>query len=828
IPTASDEFPLPEDFPTASEESNAQDACKADALESSGNSNPTATSTNPPADQMETLIVETLIPTVSSSVPTACLDDSPQLSSDSRIISKRVTSQDDTPSLDNILTLSNRFEDILGVTTNTIDTNRVEADLSNMENNISTSPTPTFRIHKDHPTTSFVPEKLAEVVPINTTVYQMDVKSAFLYGTIDEEVYVMQPPGFQYLKFPARVYKMEKAMYGLHLAPRAWSANTPMNKENPWGKDRTGKDIDLHLYRSMIGSLMYLTASRPDIMFDVCASARHQTIVATSTTKAEYVAAASGCRQVLWIQNQLLDYRLAFCDYHNMIAILEKYDHNVDFHPIVDFVEASHTRYALTINPTVYVSHIRQFWSTARIETTDEETKILATVDGKPRTISESSIRRNLKLRDEAGISSLPDAELFENLTLMGQYTRRARIAQSSALPTVADDPASPLGDDSEVTQHQRDGGGDDPSREDAIIKGRSLETREEAGIERSTDKGSNNTEEMVNVLTSLDAASILTSGVQVSVPPAAEVPLSLIMTIHSSLPSQILETQTEPLKEENVQVENLRGMEKSFEIRTDGTRCIKNRSTHLDMSTAYHPETDGQSQRTIQTLEDMLRACATDFGKGWEKHLPLVKFSYNNSYHATIKAAPFEALYDQKCRSPICWVEIGDTQLTGPEITHETTEKIVQIQQHLQAERDRQRNYANVRRKPLEFQDGDRVMLKISPRKGIIQFKKRGKLNPRYIRPFKILKRIGPVAYKLELPEELSNVHNTFHVSNLKKCLTDESLIILMKELKLDDKLNFVEEPVEIIDREIKKLRQSRIPIIKVRWNSKRGPEYT
>nr|GFB67471.1 hypothetical protein [Tanacetum cinerariifolium] len=112
--------------------------------------------------------------------------------------------------------------------------------------------------------------------------------------------------------------------------------------------------------------------------------------------------------------------RLVFCDYHNMIAILEKYEHNVDFHPIVDFVEASHIRYALTINPTVYVSHIQQFWSTARIETMDEGTKILATIDGKPRTIYESSIRRNLKMKDEAGISSLSDAELFENLTLMG------------------------------------------------------------------------------------------------------------------------------------------------------------------------------------------------------------------------------------------------------------------------------------------------------------------------------------------------------------------------------------------------------------------------
>ncbi|GJZ82194.1 putative reverse transcriptase domain-containing protein [Tanacetum coccineum] len=219
---------------------------------------------------------------------------------------------------------------------------------------------------------------------------------------------------------------------------------------------------------------------------------------------------------------------------------------------------------------------------------------------------------------------------------------------------------------------------------------------------------------------------------------------------------------------------------------------------TQLDMSTTYHPKTDGQSERTIQTLEDMLRACVIDFGKGWQRHLPLVEFSYNNSYHASIKEAPFEALYGRKCRSPVCWAE---------------------------AARDQQRSYANVRRKPLKFQVGDRVMLKVSPRKGVIRFGKRGKLNPRYIGPFKILKRVSPVAYKLELPKELRNVHNTFHVSNLKKCLSDESLVIPIKELWLDDKLNFVEEPVEVMDREIKQLRQSRIPIVKVRWNSKRGP---
>ncbi|GJZ04970.1 putative reverse transcriptase domain-containing protein [Tanacetum coccineum] len=181
---------------------------------------------------------------------------------------------------------------------------------------------------------------------------------------------------------------------------------------------------------------------------------------------------------------------------------------------------------------------------------------------------------------------------------------------------------------------------------------------------------------------------------------------------------------------------------------------------TQLDMSTTYHPETDGQSERTIQTLKDMIRA------------------------------SPFEALYSRKCRSPVCWAEVGDVQLTGPKIIYETTEKIVQIRQRLQAVRDRKRSYANIRRKPLEFQVGDRVMLKV----------------------------VSPVAYKLELPEELSNVLSTFHVSNLKKCLSDESLIIPMKELRLDDKLNFVEEPIEIMDREVKQLKQSRIPIIKRR----------
>ena len=249
---------------------------------------------------------------------------------------------------------------------------------------------------------------------------------------------------------------------------------------------------------------------------------------------------------------------------------------------------------------------------------------------------------------------------------------------------------------------------------------------------------------------------------------------------------------------------------------------------TNLDMSTVYHPQTDGQSERTIQTLEDMLRACVIDFGSSWDRHLPLVEFSYNNSYHASIKAAPFEALYGRKCISPVCWSEVGDSQLTGPEMIWETTEKIVQIKNRLLTARSRQKSYADVRRRPLEFNVGDKVMLKVSPWKGVIRFGKRGKLSPRYIGPFKILARVGPVAYKLELPEELQGIHNTFHVSNLKKCLSDESLIIPLEELRIDDKLHFIEEPVEIMDREVKQLKQSRIPIVKVRWNTRRGQEYT
>ncbi|GJS13758.1 putative reverse transcriptase domain-containing protein [Tanacetum coccineum] len=249
---------------------------------------------------------------------------------------------------------------------------------------------------------------------------------------------------------------------------------------------------------------------------------------------------------------------------------------------------------------------------------------------------------------------------------------------------------------------------------------------------------------------------------------------------------------------------------------------------TDISMSTAYHPKTNGQSERIIQTLEDMLRAYVIDFGKGWVKHLPLAEFSYNNNYHASIKVSPYEALCGRKCRSPVCWAEVGEAQLTGPELIQETMEKIILIKQRMQATQDRQKSYADQKRKPMAFEDGDRVMLKVSSWKGVVRFGKRGKLNPRYVRPFRVLAKVGKVTYWMELPQELSRVHHTFHVSNLKKSYAGEPLVMPLEGIHVADKLQFVEEPVEIMEREIKRLKRSQIPLVKVRWNSRRGLEFT
>nr|GEU66515.1 putative reverse transcriptase domain-containing protein [Tanacetum cinerariifolium] len=1326
--------------------SNAQDACNADAPESSGNSNPTATSTNPLADHMETLAVETPIPTVSSPIPSACLNDSPKPSSDTRLISKRVTSQDDTPSLDNILTLTNRFEDILRVTTNTDDINGVEADLGNMEDNISASLTPTLRIHKDHPKSQiighvdtlvlknkkdergivirnkarlvaqghtheegidydevFTPVARIEATRlflayasfIRFTVYQMDVNSAFLYGTIDEEVYVMQPHRFQDSEFSAKVYKVEKAMLSMPCEDlsKEISSSILLLIETTDEGTKILATVDSKLRTISESSIMRNLklrdeagiSSLPDVELF-----QNLTLMGYNILPNQKFTFQKGQFSYQWkyltytIMQCLSPKSTRFNEFSSNIAtalVCLATNRVYNFSKMIFDGMVEHAmRGSVSRN---YIIYTAIFWSTARIETTDEGTKILATIDGKLRTISESSIRRNIKLNDEAGISSLPDAKLFENLTLTG----RARIAQSLALLTAADEPASPLGDGSQgeacptvtglvagqdranitktstlpndstpsVTsfaadegsmQHQiqelmalctslqrqhtkmaskieaqeleitnlkarvklledREGGGIAQYRDDAPIKGRSLDEGEEAA-----EKGSDDIEEMVIVLTSLDAVTILSCGVvkvptgsgsiPTASPPGTSVPTgsdvvptasliftmatestpytkrkgkekmvesdtpkkkklqeqidvqvarelaeemerdaqrmneqitrdveiarihaeeelqmmmdgldrnnetvakylqeyhqfatefpigrrielisdmvkyqdnyakvlkedlnqlwalvketlnirpatndkekelwvelkrlyepdvedllwthtqnmmhapvewklydtcgvrhvtskdqeifmlvekdyplrkinilfwkldckwsikfrggllgikctsdydceihynsrkanvvadalsrkerikplrvrALVMTIGLDLPKQILGAQNKAKKPKNLKKEDVGGMlienskdpekfrKEKLEPRTDETLCLNNRSwlpcygdlralimheshkskyyVHLgsdkmyqdlkqlywwpnmkaDIATyvskcltflrvkAEHQKPSGllvivdrltKSAHFLLMMEDdsmdkltklYLKEVVTRHGIPISiifdrdpRHLPLIEFSYNNSYHASIKAARFEALYGRKYRSPVCWAEVRDAQLTSPEIIQETTEKIVQIKQRLLAACDRQKSYANVRRKPLEFQVGDKVMLKVSPWKGVVHFGKRGKLNPRYIGPFMVLTRVGTVAYRLELPQQLSRVHSTFHVSNLKKCPSDEPLEIPLDELHIDDQLRFVEEPMKIIDREIKRLRQSRILIVKVRWNSKQVPEFT
>nr|GEV42324.1 putative reverse transcriptase domain-containing protein [Tanacetum cinerariifolium] len=228
-------------------------------------------------------------------------------------------------------------------------------------------------------------------------------------------------------------------------------------------------------------------------------------------------------------------------------------------------------------------------------------------------------------------------------------------------------------------------------------------------------------------------------------------------------------------------------------------------------------------TSRFWQTMQEALGTRGS-----WEVYLSLLEFLYNNSYHSSVRCAPFEALYDRKCRSLIMWVEVRERKLIGPDQVQETTKKILQIKDRLKAARDRQKHYADKRRKTLEFSVGDYVLLKVSPWNGVVRFGNKGKLAPRFVGPFEITERIDHVAYRLRLLEELNGVHDTFHVSNLKKCLADPTLQIPFDEIQVDAKLNFMEESMEILKREFKKLKRSRSVIVKVRWNSKRGLEFT
>ncbi|KAL0537619.1 hypothetical protein IC582_026602 [Cucumis melo] len=249
---------------------------------------------------------------------------------------------------------------------------------------------------------------------------------------------------------------------------------------------------------------------------------------------------------------------------------------------------------------------------------------------------------------------------------------------------------------------------------------------------------------------------------------------------------------------------------------------------TRLDFSTAFHPQTDGQTERLNQVLEDMLRACALEFPGSWDSHLHLMEFAYNNSYQATIGMAPFEALYGKCCRSPVCWGEVGEQRLMGPELVQSTNEAIQKIRSRMHTAQSRQKSYADVRRKDLEFEIGDKVFLKVAPMKGVLRFERRGKLSPRFVGPFEILERIGPVAYRLALPPSLSTVHDVFHVSMLRKYVPNPSHVVDYEPLEIDENLSYVEQPVEVLAREVKTLRNKQIPLVKVLWRNHRVEEAT
>nr|GEZ70293.1 copia protein [Tanacetum cinerariifolium] len=525
------------------------------------------------------------------------------------------------------------------------------------------------------------------------TVYHMDVKSDFLYGTIDEEVYVMQPPGFHDSTSPAKVYKVEKAMYGLHQAPRAWYGTLSKYL------------LKNGFQRGTIDQTLFIRRQREDfILVQVYID---DIIFGSSNPQL--------CREFKALMHEKFQMsamgELNFFKYYRRRMYLKGHPKLGLWYPKAspfDLVAFSYSDYGGASQDHKSTTGGSQFLGRRLISWQCKKQTIVVT--------------------------STSEAEYVAAASCCGQVLWIQNQLLDYGLKKA----------------EEKDKIGSKPDKNGK---------RGEAGkIQKQ------------------------------------------LRIVHKL----VLSTIGYP-----------------------GTR--------LDMRTAYHPETDGQSERTIQTLEDMLRACAIDFGK---------------------------ALYGRKCRSPVYWTEVGEAQILGPELIQETTEKIVQIKQRMKAARDRQKSYADLKRKPMEFQVGDKLMLKVSPWKGVVRFGKQGKLNPRVHNTFHVsnlkkchaneplsvpldglhfddklhfveklveimdreVKRlkIGDVAYKLDLPEELSRVHNTFHVSNLKKCHANEPLAVPLDGLHFDDKLHFVEELVEIIDHEVKWLKRSQIPLVKVRWNSK------
>jgi len=247
---------------------------------------------------------------------------------------------------------------------------------------------------------------------------------------------------------------------------------------------------------------------------------------------------------------------------------------------------------------------------------------------------------------------------------------------------------------------------------------------------------------------------------------------------------------------------------------------------TKLDFNSAYHPQTDGQTERVNQIMEDMLRTCVLTYSKDWEQNLPYTEFSYNNSYQASLGMSPFEALYGRKCRTPLMWSEVGERSLVGPALIKEAEKRVARIREKLKAAQSRQKRYADKKRREITFNPGDFVYLKVSPIRGTRRFQVNGKLAPRYIGPYQVLKKVEKVAYRLQLPEEMSDIHPVFHVSQLRKCLrVPEEEKVTVETIDLQPDLRYREVPVKILDTVTKRTRNSEVRICRVQW-SRHGVE--
>jgi hypothetical protein len=249
---------------------------------------------------------------------------------------------------------------------------------------------------------------------------------------------------------------------------------------------------------------------------------------------------------------------------------------------------------------------------------------------------------------------------------------------------------------------------------------------------------------------------------------------------------------------------------------------------TKLIRSSAYHPQTDEHTERINQIFEDMLRAYVLQYDKTLDKCLPLAEFSYNNSYQTSLKMAPFEALYDRRCRTPLSWSQTGERKIFGPDLVTEAEEKVRIIQTNLKAAQSRQKSYADIRRRPLQFQVGDFIYLRVSPTRGIQRFGVKGKLAPRYIGPFEILDICGLVAYRLQLPPQIAAIHNIFHVSQLRKCIKIPIEIIDSQAIKIKPDLTYTEHPIRVLDTKERSTRRETIRMFKIQWNHHTEEEAT